>query len=100
LPPYEAAIECVPTDRVDMANVALCVVVFRVPVPMVTPLLLKVTVPLMVPPEVEATVAVNVTEVPWVAGFEDETSVVVVDALFTVCVITGDELVASLVSPP
>ena len=53
---------------------------------------MKVTVLLGVPPYAPTIVAVNVTAVPLVEGFGVEVSVVVVAALFTVCVIAGDVL--------
>jgi hypothetical protein len=56
----------------------------------------NVTVPVAV---VGATVAVNVTEVPYADGFADEASVTVVFVLFTVWVSTEDVLL-SFVSPP
>lgn len=52
---------------------------------------LKVTIPVGVPP-VEETVAVKVTAVPKVDGFKDETSLVEVFALCTVCVSTAEVL--------
>ena len=58
---------------------------------------MNVTVPVAVEGE---TVAVNVTEDPYVDGFADETSVTVVLALFTVCVSVGDTLPLSFASPP
>ena len=47
---------------------------------------IKVMLPAVgVGPEEAWTVAVKVTEVPWVDGFSEEVSVVVVDALSTTC---------------
>ena len=57
----------------------------------------NVTAPVAV---VGATVAVNVTEAPYVDGFADEASETVVFVLFTVWVSTEDVLLLSFVSPP
>jgi hypothetical protein len=46
------------------------------------------------------TVAVNVTEFPWVEGFELEVTEVEEVATFTVCVSVEDVLEVSLLSPP
>jgi hypothetical protein len=81
--------------RAEVLNVALPLL--TVPVPRVVGPSLKVTVPVAV---VGDKVAVKVTEVPYVEGFADEESVVVVVALLTVCVSVLDVLVLSLVSPP
>jgi hypothetical protein len=59
---------------------------FSVPVPMVVPLSLNVTVPVgvpVLPVELSATVALNVTDAPELDGLDEETSVVVVVAWFT-----------------
>jgi hypothetical protein len=54
-----------------------------------------------VPVAVEGdTVAVKVTEVPYVEGFSDDASVVVEVSLFTVCVTADEVLLLSFVSPP
>jgi hypothetical protein len=58
---------------------------------------LNVTVPVAVE---GVTVAVKVTEVWYVEGFSDDATVVVVFALFTVCVSVEDVLLLSFVSPP
>jgi hypothetical protein len=50
----------------------------------------NVTVPVAV---LGVTVAVNVTEAPYVDGFVDEVTAIVVPALFTVCVNVDDVLV-------
>jgi hypothetical protein len=62
---------------------------------------LNVTVPLgtPVPGEAAFTVAVKVIESPSAAGFSEETSVVRLEALLTVCVRTVDVLVVKLMSP-
>ena len=49
-------------------NVALPVELFTAPVPMVTPLFLKVTVPVTDPPKCEKTVAVKVMAEPTGTG--------------------------------
>jgi hypothetical protein len=68
-----------------------------VPVPRVVLPSIKVTVPDAVD---GVTVAVKVTEEPYVDGFADEASVTVVFALLTDCVSADEVLVLSLVSPP
>jgi hypothetical protein len=87
-PPYEALIECDPTTSVEVLKVALPLLI--VPVPSIVLPSLNVTVPVAAEGE---TVAVNVTEDPNTDGFEDEVTVVVLLALFTVCVSTADVLV-------
>ena len=64
----------------------------RVPVPKVEAPSLKVTVPVGVPEVVDFTVAVNVTVCLNDDGFADEVTVVVLPALFTVCVSVEDVL--------
>jgi hypothetical protein len=59
VPPYEAVIECVPTDRVDVDRVATPEL--SVPVPIELAPSRKVTVPVGVP-AADVTVAVNVTD--------------------------------------
>ena len=81
LPPYTAVMECDPTARVEVANVAFPPA--SVPVPKVFTPFLKVTVPVGVPP-VDVTVAVNVTLAPNVEGFSDEATEVELVATFTV----------------
>ena len=70
-----------------------------VPVPIVVPPSLKVTVPEAFPGTLSFTVAVNVTDAPKVEGFEDEITVVVVDAWFTVCT-SGSEVLATKLALP
>jgi hypothetical protein len=67
------------------------------PVPNVVLPSTNVTVPVAVD---GVTVAVKVTEEPYVDGFADEASATVVFALFTVCVSVDDVLVLSFASPP
>jgi hypothetical protein len=62
----------------------------RDPVPNVVLPSLNVTVPVAIDGE---TVAVKVTDVPYVDGFRDEVSATVVFALFTVCVNVDEVLV-------
>ena len=70
-----------PPARVEVLKVALPLL--RVPVPRVVLPSLNVTVPVAAEGE---TVAVNVTEDPYVDGFAEDASVTVVLALFTVWV--------------
>src|ERR1022692_3691346 len=79
-PLYTAVIECVPTDNAEVLKVACPPL--SVPTPIDEPPSLKVTMPVA---RVEDTVAVNVTDAPSVEGLSDETSEVVVVALFTTC---------------
>ena len=78
-------IEWLVTLRVDRANVATPLGL-RATVAIVIPPFLKVTVPVGVPEVADFTVAVNVTD--WLNddGFTDEVRLVVLPALFTVCV--------------
>jgi hypothetical protein len=73
-----------------------------VPVPIVAPLSLNVTVPVGVPApgETAATVAVKVTDWPKVEGFCDELIVVVVEAWLTTCDRADEVLAVKLVSAP
>ncbi len=73
-PLYTAVIECVPTVRVEVTNVAFPLLSATAP-KMVAPFL-NVTVPVGVPPEPD-TVAVSVIEWPHCDGFAEEASVVV-----------------------
>src|SRR5262249_22550987 len=97
-PPYTAVIEWLPTASALVENVAGRLP-WRVRVPSVVEPSLKVTVPVGVPP-VLVTVAVNVTD--WVSalGFTDDTTVVVVAPMLTVCVSGADVLGPKFVSPP
>ena len=81
-----------------MLNAAFAAV--RVTVPSVTVPFLKVMLPVGTPVVADFTVAVNVTEVPTLDGFLEETTVVVVPALVTVCVNAGDVLALKVVLPP
>ncbi len=94
-PPYDAVIECDPTANAAVLYVALPLLI--VPVPSVVLPSVNVTVPVAVEGE---TVAVNVTDEPYVDGFADEANITVVLALFTVWVNTEDVLLLSFVSPP
>lgn len=97
LPPYTPVMEWVPTDNVDVLNVALPPL--SVPVPSVEDPFLNVTVPAGVPP-LEVTVAVKVTDWLCFDGFSDETTVLELLALFTVSVNTGEVLPLKFVLPP
>ena len=88
-------IEFDPTASVEMLKVAFPALI--VPVPSVVLPSVNVTVPVAA---VGATVAVNVTDEPYVDGFADEASVTVVFVLFTVWVSTEDVLLLSSVFPP
>jgi hypothetical protein len=91
--------ECVPTERIDVAKLALPEL--KVAVPNVAMPSRKVTLPVGVPePGATAlTVAVNVTNCRNTAGFTEETTTVEVLARFTVCVMAADVLALKLVSP-
>ena len=90
VPPNAAVIECVPTLSVVRVIAALCVVGLSGAVPKTVLPFLKVTLPAATMPG--ATVAVKVTAWPFWDGFNEETSLVVVAAFFTLCVIAGDVL--------
>jgi hypothetical protein len=59
-----------------------------------------VTVPVGVPVADDVTVAVKVTDAPRFDALFDETTEVELAALFTVCVRTGEVLLAKFASPP
>jgi hypothetical protein len=61
---------------------------------------LNVTVPVGVPAADDVTVAVKITAAPRFDELFDETTEVELDALFTVCVRTGEVLPAKFASPP
>jgi hypothetical protein len=67
------------------------------PVPRVVLPSLNVTVPVAAEGEI---VAVNVTELLYAEGFKEDANVVVVLALFTVCVSGDDVLVLYVLFPP
>ena len=92
-------IECAPTLSVEVAKVALCVVLLSVPVPKTVVPLLNVTVPAGEPPNAGVTVAVKVTVCPLTEGFKEETTAVVVFSLLTVCVSVAETLVLKLLPP-
>jgi hypothetical protein len=87
-------IKCEPIASVELLNLAFPLL--TLPVPSVVLPSLNVTVPVVV---VEETVAVNVTEEPKVDGFEDDDNVMVVLALFTVCVTEDEALALQFESP-
>ena len=62
---------------------------------------LNITLPVgtAVPGALATTVAVKVTVCPWVDGFKDDVTEVVVPSLFTVCVSAEDVLVLKLELP-
>jgi hypothetical protein len=84
-----------PKAKVDVLYVA--VPLLTVPVPNVVLPSMNVTVPVAAE---GVTVAVKVTEEPYLDGFEDDATVAVVFTLFTVCVSDDEVLLLSLVSPP
>ena len=85
-----------PKDRVEIVNIALPLL--TVPVPRVEEPFLKVTIPVGVP-AVDVTVAVKVTDLPNVDGFnEDATEVEVIASTF--CSRTDDVLPLMLTAPP
>jgi hypothetical protein len=92
-------IECLPTERLDVVNVALP------PLsgvePSGAPLSLKVTVPVGVPAPgaTVATVAVKATAWPDDDGFTEDVTVVVVDAWFTTWLSVEEVLVLKFVLP-
>ena len=90
--------EWVPTPRVDVVNCALLLELI-VPVPSVALPFLNVTVPVAAPPKAGVIVAVNVTEVPWVEGFFEDTSPTFVVALWTAWPRFGDVLVTKFPLP-
>ncbi len=68
--------ECDPPERLDVVQAA-CPFASSVPLPIVAVLSRKLTTPVGVP-EDDVTVAVNVTGSPYVDGFADDASAVVV----------------------
>jgi len=87
----------VPADLKTLLKIAIPSVSRTLP--MVVPPFLNVMVPVGVPLYCGTTVAVKVTDSPGVAGFTDETSIVVVVARFTNWCSGGDVLPAKVVSP-
>jgi hypothetical protein len=88
-------IECEPAASDEVANVAMPPA--SVPIPSEVAPSKNVTAPVIVPAVAEVTAAVNVTLVPVVDGLSDDVTAVVVAAFvpaFTVCVSTGEMLVA------
>jgi hypothetical protein len=80
-PLYCAVMGCVPAESVEVVSVAFPLL--RLAVPILEPLSRNVTVPVGVPVVLELTVAVNVTDCPWLIVRELEDKLVVVPALFT-----------------
>lgn len=95
-PPYTAVMECEPTAKAAVENVATPEPL-RAPVPRVVPPSLNVAVPVGVPEPV--TVAVNVTEAPARDGFTLEVNVVVEDCSID-SVKTAEVLAELFASPP
>ena len=97
-PPYTAETVCEPIDNDDVLNVATPPLdATAVGVPSIV----KVTIPVGVPTpgSIGAIVAVKVTLCPKIDGFTDDTTLVVVLALLTVCVGSVPLLVLKLPSP-
>ena len=95
-PLYIAVMEWVATDSDEVASVATPLVMVLVAID--TPPSLKVTVPDGVPTP-DVVVAVKVTEVPNVDGFNEEPSAMATFALLTVCDNAAEVLALKLVSP-
>lgn len=90
LPAYTTVIVWLPLESVVRASVA-----FPLPKDLVPRLVapsMNVTFPVGVPEIAGVTVAVKVTEVPKVDGFNEDVTAVVLPAGFTVCVNTADVL--------
>ena len=87
-PPYEAVMECDPTAKAVVDNVAAPPL--SVPVPRVFTPSRNVTVPVAA----AGSVAVNVTEAPFFDGLREEVRPTVGDAVLTVCV-NGLEVAAT-----
>src|SRR5579872_4105966 len=87
------------TDRQARRGEGCLVACVTVPVPNTAVPFLKVTVPVATPPNAGLIVAVNVTAVPCVDGFFEDTSPVVVAALVTDCVLGADVLVTKFAFP-
>jgi hypothetical protein len=83
----------VPWPRLDVAPLVAVPLVRVTGVPKFAPSTVNCTVPVGVP-ALLVTVAVNVTDCPTVEGFTDDVTAVVVVTGFTVCVSTGEVLVA------
>ena len=98
--PYEAVTECDPAGRLAVLNVATPSV--KVPMPSDVLPSLNVTVPDGVPDPgaVAVTVEVNVTDAPVAEGFNDETTEVLVAALFTTCDSAGDDVLPLKLESP
>jgi len=98
-PPYVTVIVWLPTESNEVANVALPAL--KLAVPNVAAPSRNVTVPVGVPVAgaTALTVAVKVTAWPKTDGFTDEVTVVKLLALFTVCVMAEEVLLAKFVSP-
>jgi hypothetical protein len=96
-----AVIEWDPSVRLDVVRLAWPVP-FRGTVPSVVVPSTNATVPVgvPVPGATGVTVAVNVTDCPSPDGFAEDTTVVVVAAVFTVWVSADDVLPVKLPSPP
>ena len=92
LPLYVAVMECGPGGKAGVENVAFPLA--SVPLPSIAAPFLNVTVPVGVPlPGAAAnTLAVKVTDCPNTDGLREETTVVLVEALLTVCDSAADVL--------
>jgi hypothetical protein len=97
-PEYVAVMEWAPADKEEVVSIALPP--DREPVPSVALPSLKVTTsPSEGAPELEVTLAVNVTCCPMLTGFADDVMTVLVAILLTTCFSTGEVLPVKLESP-
>lgn len=100
-PLYFAVMECIPCIKVVVESAELpAMIVTGAPI-CVAPSK-NVSVPVSVPAVAEVDVAMNMTFCPTVAGFTEETTVVVVAAVavaLIVCVIAGEVLAENFASP-
>src|SRR5690348_4562611 len=80
-PLYCAVMGCVPAESVEVVSVAFPML--RLAVPILEPLSRIVTVPVGVPVVLELTVAVIVTDCPWLIVRELDDTLAVVPPLFT-----------------
>ena len=96
-PLYATVTLCVPTVSADVASDAAPPAKFCVPNVAVP--FLNATVPVGVPPEIDVTVALNVTLCPKLEGFALDVTVVAVVYLLTVSVKIAEVLAKNVVSP-
>ena len=99
LPPYTAVIECFPGAKDELLNLALPAA--NVPAPKFTAPSLNITVPAGTPAAGAAAVTVAVKVTGWLntGGPTDESTVMCVAPLFTVCAKAGEVLVRNMPLP-